>query len=265
MAVEIKSRGGIVVLYSCEEAHSIKACVERAVKEGANLVLADLTRAELRRADLRGAKLDWTDFMGADLYGANLSGASLNGANFRGADLAWVDLRWADLYGANLNGANLAGANFTGANLAGTDFAGATIGGAIGINKHLCTPLRILLEQPGLIRAYKLVTADGKSPIEGDHCRSFVTYEIGKSYEVSDACTDESKMCAAGIHLSTLDWCLKHWWEGWRILVAEFTKEDIAAIPVATDGRFRVRRCQIVGEKNLKELDWLPWTRQEDS
>jgi hypothetical protein len=47
---------------------------------------------------------------------------------------------------------------------------------------------------------------------------------------------------------------MREWQQGHRILVAEFTAKDIAAIPTATDGKFRVFRCKIVGEKDLKEI-----------
>lgn len=42
--------------------------------------------------------------------------------------------------------------------------------------------------------------------------------------------------CAAGINVATLDWCMKEWKIGHRILLVEFTAADIAAIPTA-DGR----------------------------
>jgi hypothetical protein len=47
---------------------------------------------------------------------------------------------------------------------------------------------------------------------------------------------------------------MREWKEGYHILIAEFTVADIAAIPIATDGKFRVRRCKIVGEKDLAEI-----------
>jgi hypothetical protein len=47
---------------------------------------------------------------------------------------------------------------------------------------------------------------------------------------------------------------MKEWHEGYRILIAEFTAEDIAAIPTANDGKFRVHKCKIVGEKDLREI-----------
>ena len=81
------------------------------------------------------------------------------------------------------------------------------------------------------------------------------TYKIGKTYSVKNACTDESRQCAEGISLATLDWCIKEWKTGYKILVAEFTTKDIAAIPMATDGKFRVRTCKIIREKDLKKLN----------
>jgi len=150
-----------------------------------------------------------------------------------------ADLQYADLQGADLQGANLREA----------DLRGADLQGALGLNKNLCTPLQILLDQPGKIRAYKLVTTSGTGP----HYPSIV-YEIGKSYEVSDACIDDTEQCAAGINVATLDWCMKGWMSGYRILVVEFEAKDIACIPTATDGKFRLHRCTVVGEKDLKEI-----------
>jgi hypothetical protein len=102
-----------------------------------------------------------------------------------------------------------------------------------------------LRDQPGKLIKYKLVTKQGIGPFRGG-----ITYEIGKSYEVSDASTDETVQCAAGINLATLPWCLREWKQGFRILIAEFTATDIAAIPFGTDGKFRVHRCTIIGERD---------------
>ena len=113
-------------------APDLKSAVEQAVKEGVNL-------------------------SGADLYEANLSGANLSGSNLSGADLSGADLSGADLSRAYLFGANLSGADLSGAK---------------GINKNLCTPLQMLFDQPGKIRAYKLVTSASTGP----HYPS-ITYE----------------------------------------------------------------------------------------
>ena len=160
---------------------------------------------------------------------AVLSEADLSGADLSRADLSWADLSWANLSKANLSKANLSGAN---------------ISRAIGIDADRCTPLRILLEQPGMIRAYKLVNVGGEGPFTGG-----IVYEIGQNYEVLGALTDETVDCGPGISLCTLDWALSEWREGYRILIAEFTREDIAAIPIGHSGKFRVFRCKIVGEK----------------
>jgi hypothetical protein len=107
----------------------------------------------------------------------------------------------------------------------------------------------MLRDQPGKIRAYKLVKANGDSPMS----HIAINYRIGESYAV-EADTNEQEHCSRGISLATLDWCLKEWNQGWRVLIAEFEAADIAAIPIGTDGKFRVHKCTIVGEKDLKEL-----------
>ena len=189
--------------------------------------------------------------MGADLRGADLQGADLHGADLRGADLHGADLQGADLRGADLQGAYLRGADLHGADLQGAYLRGAYLMGAGGINKFLSTPLLMLLDQPGKIRAYKLVNGQNQGPY---HCG--ITYQIGSSYKC-DACEDDTIQCAEGISLATLDWCMKEWREGCKILIAEFEPSDIAAIPIATDGKFRVSGCSIVGEKDLVEIGLL--------
>ena len=82
-----------------------------------------------------------------------------------------------------------------------------------------------------------------------------IKYEIGQTYSEKDANCDETIQCAAGISLASMDWCLKEYKEGYRIFVAEFTREDIACIPIGSDGKFRVKRCKIVAEKDLRKLN----------
>jgi hypothetical protein len=142
--------------------------------------------------------------------------------------------RGSDLSGSDLSGSNLSGSNLSGSN---------------GLNSYLCTPLLMLLDQPGKIRAYKLVTKNGEGPYNGG-----IIYEIGGTYKEPSACADVNIRCAEGISLATLDWCMKEWKPGYHILVAEFAVKDIAAIPTATDGKFRVSKCKIIGEKDLVEI-----------
>ncbi len=158
-------------------------------------------------------------------------------------------MQGADLQGADLQGADLRVAYLRGADLRGADLRVAYLQGASGINRLLTTPLYMLLDQPGQIRAYKLAKADGTGPTY-----SSITYEVGKTYEEPEADTDESVQCSRGINLATLDWCLKEWREGYRVFVVEHTVADIAAIPIGSDGKYRVRRCTVVAEKTLEEL-----------
>ena len=233
MKIEIKSRWDGHVIFSVE-AGSLKDALEIAIK----------SRADLSRANLYGA-----DLSGANLNGANLSGADLSGADLSGANLSGADLSRANLYRANLNGANLSGAN-----LSGADLSRANLSGAVNLSKYLTTPLLMLLDQPGPIRAYKIINTDGEGIYSRENGYKPINYLAAESFDFPDADADDTKQCAAGGNLATLDWCMKEWKPGYRILVMEFTAADIAAIPTATDGKFRVRRCKRVGEKDLKEI-----------
>jgi len=209
-----------------------------------------LNSADLSNTDLRDADLSDADLRDADFSGANLKSASLSGANLKNANLSDANLSGADLSDAYLRSASLSGANLKNADLSDTYLSGAYLSGAEGINYFLCTPLSILKDQIGKIRAYKLVTAESSGPYYPN-----LTYKVGKTVSVKTVCKDESIQCAEGISLATLDWCIKEWKKGYKILVAEFTSKDIAAIPITTDGKFRVRKCKIIREKNLKKLE----------
>jgi len=252
MKFKIKNRFTGSVIFSLET-ESLKLCIEAAWKSRADLSGANLSGAYLSGAYLSEAGLSRADLSRANLSRADLSKANLSGADLSEADLSRADLSRAYLSGANLSGAYLSGADLSGANLSGAYLSGAYLSGANGINKNLCTPLLFLSDQPRKIRAYKLVNADMEGPYNGG-----IKYQKGKIASVEDANTDDTKQCAAGINISTLDWCMREWREGYRILIVEFTAKDIAAIPIATDGKFRVHRCKVVGEKDLKEIGLIP-------
>ena len=78
-----------------------------------------------------------------------------------------ANLSDANLSDANLSGANLSDANLSDANLSDAYLRGANLRGATGINPNLTTPIRILLDQVGAIRAYKLVNERGEGPFSG--------------------------------------------------------------------------------------------------
>lgn len=127
--------------------------------------------------------------------------------------------------------------------------SGATLSGATGVQPERSTSLLMLLDQPGAIRAYKLVDANGVGPFNGG-----VTYRVGETVSVENADTDPTEQCGAGINVATLDWCLANYQDGYRVLVLEFTAKDIAAIPTATDGKFRLHRATVVAEKDISAL-----------
>jgi hypothetical protein len=217
-----------------------------AIANKANLSGANLFGANLFGAYLSGANLSGANLFGAYLSGANLSGANLSGANLFGANLSGAYLSGANLFGANLSGANLFGANLSGANLLGANLSGANLLGARDVARELSTPLMMLLDQPGKIRAYKLVNKGNEGPFSGS-----VVYTPGELVEVEFADTSIHELCGAGIHVATLDWCLKEWKPSYKILIVEFEAKDIAAIPFGTNGKFRLRRCLVIGEKEL--------------
>jgi hypothetical protein len=263
MLIQIKKWVDGSVLHAIE-ADNLKAAVEMLILKSADLSGANLSGADLYRANLPGANLSRANLPGANLYRANLPGANLPGANLSranlpganlyradlpGADLSEADLSGADLSEADLYRANLYRANLSGANLSEANLYRANLSGAKGISKYLTTPLYMLLDQTGLIRAYKLVTDKNTGPTYPG-----TIYAQGQKYEVANACCDESEQCAPGISLATLDWVIKEWKPGFKILIAEFTTQEIAAIPISSDGKFRVHSCRIVGEKDLKEL-----------
>jgi hypothetical protein len=112
----------------------------------------------------------------------------------------------------------------------------------------------ILLDQPGPIWAYKLVNKRGEGPFNGG-----INYldENTDEFLVKNFNNDEHRQCGAGINLATLDWVMKEWQPGYRILIMEFfanKPKGNLCIPIATDGKFRVKQCRRVGEKDLKEL-----------
>ena len=172
--------------------------------------------------------------------------AYLTGAYLRDADLRGADLRDADLRGADLRDADLRDA----------DLRDADLRDAVGINKFLSTPLLMLLEQPGPIRAYKLVNQNGEGIYSRQNDYSPINYldPTMEEFAVLNFDMNDQNQCGAGINLATLDWCIKEWKLSYRILIMEFTANDIAAIPIGTDGKFRVKRCRRIGEKDLAEI-----------
>jgi len=175
----------------------------------------------------------------ANLYGAYLSGADLSGANLSGADLSRANLYGANLYGANLYGADLSGANLSRAYLSGADLSGAK---NFDISKY-APDLYILKSQPAKTKliAYKFLNKDLTSPYQ------HFQYQIGKTYKFTNAVCDETLECGAGGNISTMAWCKRNMNNIQVIGIFSFYAKDIAAIPFATDGKFRVKAFKFEG------------------
>ena len=232
-----------------------RAYLSGAILSGAYLSGADLSGAILSGADLSGAILSGADLSGAILSRAYLSGAILSrailsGADLSGAILSGADLSGADLSGANLSGANLSGANLSRAYLSGADLSGANLSGANLSGANLLDVTGSPL--PGLyllklqtaetkLRAWKYLS-DGVTPYKS------AGYTVGKTYSVKEYSTDERILCDAGLNVATLDWCLADsvTRDGVEFLEVEFEARDIIAVPLGTDGKFRVRKLKVL-------------------
>ena len=108
----------------------------------------------------------------------------------------------------------------------------------------------MLEDQVGKIRAYKLVDEHYKSPIQST---GKLVYKVGSVVEMA-ADTDENIQCSYGLNVASLDWCIREWTPGRRILLIEFDREDLACIPLMTDGKFRVHKLTVLKELNLQDL-----------
>ena len=159
--------------------------------------------------------------------------ADLQGANLRGAHLAGADLRRADLQGAHLARADLEGMNY----------------------RPYLHILKLQLPDTKL-RAWKYLV-DGKSPYRE------AEYQAGKTYTETDVDADERVQCGKGLNVATLQWCLWDSSKADEFLEVEFEVRDIVAIPIATDGKFRVRKFKAVRVIGRKEAERLAWDREE--
>ena len=251
MKYKIKTMDG-KILYETT-AYGLRDCCQQAVASRATLQDADLRGADLRGADLRDAYLRGADLRGAYLQGATLRGADLRDADLRDAylrdaDLQGADLRDADLRDAYLRGAYLQDADLRDAYLRGVTLRDVDLRGVKGVNKYQTTPMYMLLDQSNPVRAYKVVNSENTGIYNPG-----LIYKIDEPTSVDKWNDNEMERCGAGINLASLDWCLREWREGYKILLCEFAKEDVVCIPIGSDGKFRVKACTPIKELDLAE------------
>ena len=194
-----------------------------------------------KRANFRGEDLEEVNFRNVDLRMAIFVNADLSGADLSGAILRGADMRGSDLSNANLKNVDFEEANFEGADMRGAEIKGATFSKAKNMDKIKNFPypdLNILKSVKGMIRAYKLISAPDKE------CTNF---KIGKIVEEKFFNSDEREYYGKGIKVATLKWCRDLKLRNDIILEVEFDPSDIA-IPYATRGSFRVKRCKVLRE-----------------
>ena len=146
------------------------------------------------------------------------------------------------------------GADLQGADLQEADLRGADLQGAKNIPNIYKTSLYLLKHQPKntKLRAFKYLNGN-LSPY-----RNF-EYEIGKTYTVENSNDDEMILCAEGINVATLDWCLRDTdCDLTKTYVeVEFCVKDLI-IPYNSDGKFRIRKggkIKLIRKLNKKELE----------
>lgn len=103
---------------------SLKACLEQAVAEHANLAGADLRFKNLAGVTLDDALMAGSDFTGANLCGANLSESHLEMSLFQNANLIDTCLSYAFMAGCDFSGARFGATDITGADLSSCLFEG---------------------------------------------------------------------------------------------------------------------------------------------
>jgi hypothetical protein len=114
----------------------IRADLNGAHLNGADLDRADLSRAQLDRADLNGAHLSRADLDEADLFGAYLLRTDLSDAGLFEAKLIGAHMNGVHLNNAYLLMADLSGGDLTSADLTNVQFAFANLEGALYVPKR---------------------------------------------------------------------------------------------------------------------------------
>lgn len=214
----------------------------------------DFRYADLGSCVMNTCILDKSDFSNSNLYHADLSGSSVYECNFSGANLEEaqmmrvsgirVNFRDAQCRNAVFNNAALHQSRWDGANLCHARMENTGLGDATGLSQVMFNQLEEMRYIRGTQYAFKLVDANYDSVFADTK----IHYTVGETISVAEYDTDESNVCAPGIHVATLQWCMRCWCPGLKILVVSFEPEDIVAIPTNSDGVFRVKKCNVVEE-----------------
>ena len=126
------------------------------------------------------------------------------------------------------------------ANLPGADLSRADLSRAKNI------PLVFNTFLPGVeYTAFKAVTKELQSLMVHGDVGTSLDYSIGNIVTVKNANTDRRELCASGINVAYMEYILKNHMKNTIVLV-EFYGQDVAAVPYASDGKFRLHRCTVI-------------------
>ena len=141
---------------------------------------------------------------------------------------------------SNLTGANLTRADLTRANLTGANLTGAYLTGAYGLSMLHNTYLPDVT-----YTALKAVGKDYKSLMVHTSPGTPLDYTPGTVVNVKGAETDRRVLCGPGINVSDMNYySLNHGTS--KVVLVEFLGSDVAAVPYASDGKFRLHRCKVL-------------------
>jgi len=135
-----------------------------------------------------------------------------------------------------------------GAYLRDADLRGADLRETILSEINWLAYIGIVPGTNGKARAYKIVTKDGTGAFYPG-----INYLKSNTVECDYFDSDVNLHCSNGINLATFQWCLDAKIDStYRLLMMEFdVASDNVCVPIATDGKFRVRKASVVGE-----CDW---------
>jgi len=221
MKIEIKRWDNNAIII-CGKYESVRDCLEKNKDKS-------FYRANLRYADLSSADLSYADLRSADLRFADLRSADLSSADLRSADLRYANLRSANLRSANLRSADLRSAKY---------------------KEPIFLPdiysLKLLPEET-ILTFWKFLK-NGHSPYNGN-----IEYKVGEEYKFSDCVKSEYLECAKGGNVATLMWCLKSDFGADEFIEVQFQVKDIGALPICSDGKFRVKKFKVLRKINRKK------------
>lgn len=105
-----------------------------------------------------------------------------------------------------------------------------------------------------IIHAYKATTRRGRPPYNDD---GTIVYAVGYEYSERDYSTKKGEVCGKGLNVATMNWIIGDFYYeiqcgGYNVFLVSFSPKDIVCVPYRTDGKFRVKRFDVI--KNVTRM-----------